>query len=212
MAYDDDEEDEGLGEVTFDMWAGYMPPADLAALGFVSGTYGFTFHGPSGETLTTDVAMTFETPTQIPNILDPANGEQDVPLDKTVMWDSVWDAEVDGIFLDLEDGDETWDSWAELLPSSDSCLVEDMPPEAGIECLLGFAIVDRGTTPEPEGIEWLTVGYTSQGIGFTTVPEPATLALMGLGALGLVLKRRTQALSPGAKGSEGPDAAREVAE
>jgi len=184
------EEDRPGPDVEFWAEGEYLSPADLAALGIVSGTYTFTFHGPLGELLTTSVDLTLGTPTQIPNLLDPTDGEHDVPRDKVISWDAVGDPTVDGIFLDLDEDEGPWEFWTEepLPPGAESFLVEGMPADAGIECFLGFGMVQEGTTPE--GVDWQTVGYTGQEIDFRTVPEPATLAFLAVGVALLTVGRR----------------------
>jgi len=139
---------------------------DLAALGLVSGTYTFTFTGPDGNTLVTSVDMTQWTPEQVPNITAPADGAMDVPVSQTVTWDAVWDDTVSGIYLNLEDADDTW--WHEvMLPrEASSHLVSGIPGSANIECFLAFGGVVSGTTAE--GIDWTAIGYNGQRILFST--------------------------------------------
>jgi len=187
-----DEDEGGVLQADFEIDAECLSPADLAALGMVPGTYGFTFHGASGELLTTSVDAAFETPTQIPNLLDPVGGQQGVPVAKIVSWDSVTDPDVDGIFLDLEEAVEgpCWELWAEELPPGvDSWPVAGMPADADIECMLAFAVMEGGVTPE--GVPWRSVGYTNEFITFRTAPEPATLAFLGLGLAAFAVRRRS---------------------
>ncbi|MGD0785888.1 MAG: hypothetical protein ABR969_08745 [Sedimentisphaerales bacterium] len=146
--------------------AEFLTPADLTALGIVEGTYNFAFHGLLGSTITTSVNMTFDTPTQSPNITYPHHWDKDVNIPLTVSWEPVQDTSINTIMIELENENGDWDFYAELPPGQSSCPVSDVPPYDGIYCDVVFA--NRQTGQTPEGIEWSAYGYSLQSILFTS--------------------------------------------
>lgn len=152
------------GEIEWE--AAYFSTGELAALGVVSGTYDFAFHGPLGGTITTSVNMTLVTPTQVPNITYPEHRAEDVDADVTVNWDNVWDTSIDTIMVFMEDDEEDWGFETEL-PADQNCSpAVAAPVNSGIYCYLVFDDTQSGETAE--GIEWATNGFTLQRIHFTT--------------------------------------------
>lgn len=143
----------------------YLTTADSTALGIVEGTYSFAFHGLLGNTITTSVNMTFDTPTQSPHITYPHHWDEDVNLPLTVSWEPVEDDLVNSIVVMLED-EEDFEFFTMLMPDQNSYLVSDVPSYDSITCEVAFANVQTGQTPS--GIEWVIGNLTAQSIHFTS--------------------------------------------
>jgi hypothetical protein len=146
--------------------AEFLTPADLTALGIVEGTYNFTFHGLFGSTITASVNMTFDTPTQSPNITYPHHWDEDVNIPLTVSWEPVQDTNINTVVVGIENEDEDYEFYTELPSDQNSCPVSDVPSYDSINCYVVFA--NRQTGQTPEGIEWFTYGYSLQSIHFTS--------------------------------------------
>ena len=147
--------------------AEYLTTADLTALGIVEGTYNFAFHGLLGKTITASVNMTFDTPTQSPNITHPSHWDEGVKIPLAVAWKPVQDTSIDTVAVYIESNeDNDYEFDTELPSDQNSCPVPDVPPYDSINCYVAFANTQAGQTPE--GIEWSIYNFTQQEIHFTS--------------------------------------------
>ena len=146
-----------------------QPPSDVdsTALGIVEGTYNFAFHGLLGSTVTASVNMTFDTPTQSPNITYPHHWDENVShTPTTVSWKPVEDISINTVVARLYNGKD-WKFYSELLPEESSYSVSGIPLYDNINCDIVFANMQTGET-SVEGVEWSTYNYTQQGIHFAS--------------------------------------------
>jgi len=181
----------------------YDSPSDYSSLGdlqtdYPTGEYTFDFRDISDIllcTFTLDYTGLSE-PCSPVDFTYPAHGATDVPLDPTFTWTvSPTAGDALGIWLDNDDWYEnvpalmTTTSWGPLGPLQPD---HDYYLEVSV-----FNVKDLGDGPAfptmTVGIDEFKYGLWIEHlneIDFTTVPEPATVALLGLGSIMLLRRRK----------------------
>jgi hypothetical protein len=173
--------------------------ADLTSLdaSFGPGNYVFTFNGGE-DTVTIDYQYT--QPSGPVNITYPANLQSNVPLDPTFTWDSAlglglfqvaWLTEdPDGLdnIVDQVELFTTFNSWQPDPPLT-PLTAHDF--EISILTFHGNMMNNLQTDLRDDDFYYLGMFEYSNGVGFTTVPEPTTLGLLLIGGLAM-LRRRFQ--------------------
>jgi hypothetical protein len=140
---------------------------ELTALGIVEGTYNFVFRGLLGKTITASVDLTFDAPTQIPQIITPNNWEEDVKLPLTISWLPVYDASINNIITWIDNGDEAekdFEFETAVSPDRNECQIPGAFSYDHFKC--GVAFVNQQANTLPSGIQWAMYNFRMQWLFF----------------------------------------------
>lgn len=163
------------------------------------GDYPFSFDGGADSaTISYNVAEFGDATGPYPVITYPLEGASDVPLDPTYTWDS-WDNVTYPIgALGMWVVDETTgNDLYENVPEYNTSLTEWTPGPLAPSTPYAFELSAfagdinmSDSTVGSDSFASYALFESSNGVGFSTIPEPATLLLLGSGLLGIAMRKR----------------------
>lgn len=204
----------GSGPFTIDEYGGWDPwsyfsPTDYSSLDALRGDYPtgeYKFDFFDGATLLDSVTLTYPAlsePGDFVHFTSPTHGATDVPLDPTFEWtvaSGAGDALGMWVWDEVMEEDKYWNAPVPMDTLSWEPGVLDPDHEYDLEVSVfrvkdGRLVNGHPTLPTmmTDGEDLFAYGLMTEYInevGFTTVPEPATIALLGLGCLVLIRRRR----------------------